>query len=366
MKLEPFKNLLNEKAAEKIAIALQRADNKFDKKVFLKNIKQELDPLELKERSYLLAEKIKQQLPSAPNKSFPILIRALKKNEADEVGLSGFLVWPLADIVQKYGLNDFDVSMQALYQITQVFTAEFAIRPFLISNPEKTIKQLSVWTKDKSEHVRRLVSEGSRPLLPWGQKIPQFVVDPEVTWHLLELLKFDSSKYVQKSIANHLNDHSKNHAEWLLNKLSGWSKAPELDWIIRHATRTLVKKGHPKALALHGIKPVKIKLLNHQIKNKTIHLGSTLNTILEIQNLENKTIQLMIDHEIAFLKANGKHTIKVFKGKKIQISPKQKIKLELKIPMKPVTTRKYYQGRQKWSPMINGKRFEQLNFKLTI
>lgn len=364
--MEPFKNFLNEKAAEKIAQALHRADNKFDKKVFLKNIKQELEPLELKERSLLLAEKIKQQLPMMPKKSFPILIRALQKNESDQIGLSGFLVWPLADIVQKYGLNDFDESMKALYQITQVFTAEFAIRPFLISNPEKTIKHLSVWTKDKSEHVRRLVSEGSRPLLPWGQKIPQFVADPEMTWHLLEQLKFDSSKYVQKSVANHLNDHSKNHPEWLLNKLDDWSQASGLDWIIRHATRTLVKKGHPKALALHGIKPVKFKLLTHQIKNKTIYLGSALYTVLEIQNLENKTINLMIDHEIAFLKANGKHTIKVFKGKKIQILPKQKIKLELKIPLKPVTTRTYHPGTQMWSPLINGKRFDQLKFKLTV
>lgn len=249
--MEPFKNLLGFGAAKKISLALNRSYADFNSELFLKGLKTELEPLELKDRSLAISLRIKKCLPKDPLKSFKILQRSLRQNEDDSVGLSGFLVWPLTQYVAQEGLRNFQESMQCLHAMTQVFTAEFAIRSYFIEFEKETLKQFEKWVHDPSEHVRRLVSEGSRPLLPWGQKLHSFVQNPERTWHLLEKLSLDSSKYVQKSVANHINDHSKNHPDWILEKLEILkNKHPEnsgLEWIVRHGTRTLVKKRASKS-----------------------------------------------------------------------------------------------------------------------
>jgi 3-methyladenine DNA glycosylase AlkC len=221
---------------------------------------------------------------------------------------------------------------------------------------------------DENEHVRRLTSEGSRPLLPWGQKLQRFVDNPELTWPILEKLKSDPSQYVRKSVANHINDISKNHPEWVIKKLLEWKKSsnhtPEIDWIIKHASRTLIKKGYTKAFSLHGVSPTKIKLVSQKIGKSKINLGETLEVEIELLNQSNKKSLIIIDHEVHFLKSNGKHGVKVFKGKKVKIIPGLKTKFKLSIPMKKVTTRKYYPGVQFWNIKINGSSEKPLPFTL--
>ncbi|MFN7134694.1 MAG: DNA alkylation repair protein, partial [Myxococcales bacterium] len=255
--MEPFKNLLDAHAAARIAAALSRSWPGFPRSRFLADIEQALAPLELKQRMLLLASRLQDALPQAPVKSFGILCDAVQQDPDDEVGVSSFLVWPFTRYVAQNGLPHFDASMAALHRLTQAFTAEFDVRPFLVHHEARTLRQLAKWTEDDSEHVRRLVSEGSRPLLPWGERLPAFVAAPEKTWPLLEALRRDPSKYVQKSVANHLNDHTKHHGDWVVEGLRRWHgearKPPSLDWIIRHGLRTLVKRGHPGALALLGV-----------------------------------------------------------------------------------------------------------------
>ncbi|MGE3758021.1 MAG: DNA alkylation repair protein, partial [Pseudobdellovibrionaceae bacterium] len=244
--MEPFKNLLGYEAAKKIAKALKKAEPSFDESLFLLELEKKLAPLELKDRMLELTERLKRTLPKSQKESFAILVNALQSNSKNEHGISGFLVWPFTQFVADEGLAHFELSMQTLKEMTQVFTGEWAIRAFLIHNEQKTLKQMAEWAQDANEHVRRLASEGSRPLLPWGQKLYAIVEDPEKTWPILEKLKNDSSLYVRKSVANHLNDHSKNHGDWVIEKLNSWKSSKkiesEIDWIIRHATRTLVKK----------------------------------------------------------------------------------------------------------------------------
>ena len=254
--------------------------------------------------------------------------------------------------------------------MTKLFTSEFAIRAFFIKDQKRTLFEFKKWLNDDSEHVRRLVSEGSRPLLPWGQKLHQFVIDPQLTWDLLDYLKNDTSEYVRKSVANHLNDHSKNHPEFVLKKLIGWNKLypkdPHIQWIIKHATRTLIKKGNSEALKLLGINNSKIKLNKCILDSKKIKIGESLKVEMVIANLEPKNINIIIDHEISLLKANGTHTKKVFKGKKITILPKQKIKVNFKIPFKKVTTRVYYSGKHYYAAKINGKSKKAIEFILKV
>lgn len=357
--MEPFKNLLNEKAALRISTAIKRSHPEFDTRKFLKGIKAELAPLELKERMLVLMNRLVSTLPPDPKKSFPILTKSLKLNDSDEIGLSGFLVWPLSQYVATQGLDSYDEAMRALYKMTQVFTSEFAVRPFLIHHEERTLKLLSEWAKDENEHVRRLVSEGTRPLLPWAERIPAFVKNPERTWSLLEMLKNDPAKYVQKSVANHINDHSKNHGDWVVKQLNKWKvnseSQPSVDWIIRHATRTLVKKGHPGALSLHGIRSVDFGNVRVRLLASTIKIGEALSLTFSLKNPGKKECKVVADCQILFLKANGKHSPKVFKGKNLVLKPNEKKTVQLRIPIKQVTTRKYYTGKHGCSILINGK-----------
>ncbi|MBX2989046.1 MAG: DNA alkylation repair protein [Bdellovibrionaceae bacterium] len=365
-----FKNWLNAAAAKKIAAALKRAWPEFPSEKFLKGIGKELEPLELKARVLALKERLALTLPPEASRSFPLLRKALRRDDQDDIGLSGFLVWPLTQYVAEKGLEDFELSMGALHAMTQVFTAEFAIRPFLLRHEEKTLRQLRAWLKDPSEHVRRLVSEGSRPLLPWGQKIPAFARDPLKTWPLLEALRDDASEYVRTSVANHLNDHSKNHGDWVVTRLQAWqdqapSSAP-LDRIIRRASRTLVKQGHSGALALHGVTARDLRLSAVKILTPRVRLGGDLRVRLTITNASKKSTALIVDHELDLLKASGRHAPKVFKGKKTRLGPGESLTIEQSLKLKAVTTRTYHGGRQHWTPLVNGQRGRRLAFELLM
>lgn len=368
--MEPFKNRINSDVTAQIAEAILRNYPDFDRWAFLKNIQRELASLELKARVHFVAEKLNQFLPKEMEKTIPFLVGAIKQNDADKIGLSGFALWPLTHYISLYGLGHFELSLNALKEMTKHFTSEFAVRPFIIKDQKGVLKYFKIWVNDENEHVRRWISEGPRPLLPWAIKLNDFVESPEITWRLLEKLKNDPSAYVRKSVANHINDHSKNHPEFVIEKLSEWKNSKkitkETDWIIKHATRTLIKKGHKKAFKLHGIFDTKIKVINQKILTPKLKLGGSLVVFVEIKNETNKSANLILDHEIHFLKANGRHTIKIFKGKKIILAPKEKKGLEFSIPLKLVTTRVYYPGKHFWNIKINGESFPPKSFLLTL
>ena len=365
--MEPFKNKLNTKVASQIAAAIAKVDPSFNHIAFNKNLTRDLELLELKERVQYLSDKIYQHLNKDITKSIPILVKALKK---DQKNLKGFAVWPFTHYVATYGLDHFEISFDALKEMTKIFTSEFAVRAFFEKDSKRTLVEFKKWLNDENEHVRRLVSEGSRPLLPWGQKLHEFVSDPLLTWEFLDYLKNDSSEYVRKSVANHLNDHSKNHPEFVLKKLSDWnkdySKDLQVQWIIKHAMRTLVKKGNSEALKLMGIKKCKIKLTKCLIEPKKIKLGESFKIDMVLVNLESKKINIIIDHEISLLKANGTYTQKVFKGKKIILLPKQKLSIDFKISFKKVTTRVYHPGKHFYAAKINGETQKPIEFRLTL
>ena len=354
--MEPLKNLLDLKAAERIAEGLSQKYRLFPKAEFLRDLKKELAPLELKGRMQLLRSRIELTLPPDPRKSIPILMDATRQNEDDDEGLSGFLVWPLTDYVAKNGLVHFELSMKALHRMTQAFTAEFAIRPFLIHQEARTLKQLMDWTEDENHHVRRLASEGSRPLLPWGQRLPEFIKNPGKTWPILEALKNDPSKYVQKSVANHINDHSKNHADWVVKNLKPWKKlgSETVEWIIRHGTRTLIKQGHSGVLSLHDIETVEFGDVRTKILTPKVKVGEALEIEFTLTNPLGRELKVVADCQVQFLKADGHHSPKVFKGKIFTLHAFEKRKVNLAFPIRHVTTRRYYSGRHGCALIING------------
>lgn len=358
-----FKHMINETVAKQIATAVSQADPKFNSKNFLK-LTSELKPLELKDRVKLITKHLHANLNHDYPKALKIIVEVLEKSE-----LSGFSLWPFSEFISQYGTDHFDESMKAMYVLTQKFTSEFAVRPFILKDHKKVLKYFEKWASDKNVHVRRWVSEGSRPLLPWGQKIPLFIIDPTHTILLLDKLKFDEELYVRKSVANHLNDISKNHPQVVIDVLRLWQKGAskedlvKLNWITRHALRTLIKKGHPGALKLMGVDgKASVKISDITLNKKKFKLNDSLEFSFHLISTSKSSQKVIVDYAIDFMKANGKKGKKVFKLKSFALEPKEELVITKKHSLRPITTMKYYPGVHHLYLQINGHIVSEITF----
>ncbi len=352
-----------------ISDAFFRAWPAFDRPKFLSGLGEALEPLELKDRMLLLADRLEEQLPPKPSAAFKILCGALARDDSDRIGLSGFAVWPLGEIVSRRGLGDFSSAMKALPEITKRFTSEFAIRPFLRERLHDTLEVLTLWTADPNEHVRRLVSEGSRPLLPWGERLPGILGNPRLTLPLLDRLWDDPSEYVRRSVANHLNDFSKQHQDIVLKTLARWKKSgsPHFERLAKHAARTLLKKGHPQALEFFGFyHPEHLMVETFKISPKLLGLGDALTYQFSVRNTGKSKVAVMFDYAIHHQKKDGRLTPKVFKGKTRTLSAGESLVISGKHTLRPVTTRTYHAGIHHMEIFLNGRSFEKKAFQLVL
>jgi 3-methyladenine DNA glycosylase AlkC len=220
----------------------------------------------------------------------------------------------LPDYVGLYGKDDFDTSMEALKIFTAFGSSEFAVREFLRADPRRTLAVMQAWSLDESEHVRRLASEGSRPRLPWSFRLDALMADPELAAPILDNLKADPSLHVRKSVANHLNDISKLHPAWVMERLEGWPlDNPNTAWITRHALRTLIKRGDRRALAVIGAGE-KPKLLLHDLKvsPKKLRLGERMSLSFGLKSTARKSQRLVVDYTVHYVKKSGASSAKVF------------------------------------------------------
>lgn len=246
--------------------------------------------------------------------------------------------------------------MKALHAITQRFTAEFAIRPFIIQHPELAFATLSAWLDDPSAHVRRLVSEGSRPRLPWGQRLQALVQDPSPTLPLLQRLQDDPSAYVRRSVANHLNDIAKDHPGLLVNWLSTHlPDAPEARrGLLRHASRSLIKLGHADTLAAWGLGQAFEGDITVKLGKRRVAVGEALTIQVSLQARGKAPQALELDYRVHHLKANGETSPKTFKGKRITLQAGEQLVWQKVHTLKPVSTRRYYPGPHALDVQING------------
>ena len=260
----PLKLLLDKDAVTQLGKNLKFVHPDFDEKNFVKETLSELEPLALKERAARIAQLMKKYLPNDYSKAIEIILASLTDPIPDtsELGTDGMFYMPHVSFIEQYGLDKdynqgkdpFDISMKAQYEITQRFTAEFSIRAFIIDQPDRTFKVLYKWMKDKDPHIRRLSSEGTRPRLPWAQKIHSLAKDPSPSLSILEELKNDEILYVRRSVANHVGDIAKDHLDLALDLCEKWLEgaSTELKWVIRHALRHPAKKEVKRALEIRS------------------------------------------------------------------------------------------------------------------
>jgi len=366
-----MKDGLGEAAVERIIDGLLGAGADFSAEAFRKDALSALPRLELKDRVRHLIFVMGQYLPS----SFPETANILGKirehwDEGDpDDNLRSFAAWPITDYVAEYGLNHPEISLPLLRYLTPMYTAEFAIRPFLECHPELTYRQMVLWCLDSSEDVRRLASEGIRPRLPWGKQLPDYIENPADVIALLENLRDDPSDYVRRSVANNLNDISKDHPELVIETCRRWlaDAVGERQWIVRHATRTLVKAGRPEVFPLLGFTAEpKLEIGNPVLTPEVVRLGGSLQISTTVTSTSEKDQYVVIDYAIHFTKANGKTAPKVFKWKNLRIKAGQSITLEKSHPLKMITTRQYYSGNHRVELLVNGKGATGSEFELIV
>ncbi len=375
--MELMKNGLAEPAIKRIASALSKVLTSFDEKQFISLSLNNLSQLELKERVQHLIKQLNTVLPANFPQAAQLLIQLIPHwdhGDKDDA-LSSFAAWPIIDYIAEYGLEYPVESLTALKALTELFSAEFAIRPFIINHHNYCQTQFELWITDDNEHVRRLVSEGTRPRLPWGMQLKQFIEDPSPNLSLLSHLHTDESLYVRRSVANHLNDIAKDNPEVVITICQQWQKTAiqkpdkanmdNSQWVIKHATRSLIKAGDQDAFALLGFtKEPLISLSTIELANKNIALGDTLHFNFNLSSQSNSEQKLVIDFAIHFMKANGKQRAKVFKLKTFTLKAQEKISLSKNHSFKVITTRKYYCGEHFIEILINGKAMKKQSFNL--
>ncbi|UVI33073.1 hypothetical protein [Paenibacillus spongiae] len=252
--VKPLKLYFGSELAVRLANLIESHYPDFPACKFIAAITERVEPLELKGRVAVIADELREALPDRYPEAISILLNILGPENETEEGMfnNGYFLMPAAYFVEKYGLKHYEISMHAMYEITKRHTSEYAIRPYLNIYPDATIRQLRTWTCDPNPHVRRLVSEGTRPRLPWAKGIPVIKGDPAHNLALLGPLWNDPSFYVRKSVANHVNDLTKDHKQvaldWLHDRLN--RVGPYNPWMARHSLRTLTKSGDSAALKL--------------------------------------------------------------------------------------------------------------------
>lgn len=314
------------------------------------------EQLELKARVRQISHSLHQSL----NLAYPDAIAVLMPVSSHFSGVPGFV---FADYVEVFGLDHPETSFNALAHFTCFSTGEFAIRPFLQRYPEQTLAQMKTWACSDNLHLRRLASEGTRPRLPWGMALKAYKKDPTPLLPILEQLKTDTEAYVQRSVANHLNDISKDHPELVVEIAQRWFGQNRVtDWIVKHGLRGLLKQAHPGALALFGLQqlPLQVQLEMHNAKvsaQQPLHFQITLSGPAELE------AQIRLEYKIGYRKKSGQLNYKVF-----QLSNKtwsgQNLSFERRQSFIDLTTRKHYPGQHHLQIMLNGHCYAESFFEL--
>ncbi|MCA0429888.1 MAG: DNA alkylation repair protein [Bacteroidetes bacterium] len=356
--MEPLKELFNKAYYLILAKEVKSVFKNFNDKGFLNDVLKGIESRELNARLRHTSVTLNTYLPKNYRESISILKQVTPKFK------NGYTNLIFPDYVALYGLDDFNFSLEALSYFTQFGSSEFAIRVFLKKDFSSTLKVMKAWAKNENVHIRRLASEGCRPRLPWSFKLDEVIKNPILTLPILESLKEDNELYVKKSVANHINDFSKEHPDLVLKILKNWkNNNSNTQWILKHGARTLLKQGNQKALQHFGVKENKqIELTSIKLKNKQIKIGDNLGFDFQITNNSLKTINIRVEYAIYFKISNNKHNKKVFKISERQINPKEKINFNKKHSFKPLSTRRYYEGTHFIAPIINGKEFEKQKF----
>ncbi len=372
-----MKNVYNRPLIELTADLLVSKHPEFDAADFVQLAGDDLENRELKDRANQICLAFKHYLPTDYKTAVKLLISVLTAVEdnqdldlinSDKNGLAGWIVMPMTQYVGELGQHELEFSMSALKEMTKRFSSEFGIRYLLIAHPEASLSIMQSWLTDPCHHVRRLISEGTRPLLPWAMQIPEFKQRPAPVIKLLEKLKDDESEYVRRSVANNLNDIAKHHPDLVAEIATDWliNANKNRQRLVKHGCRTLIKQGHSKTLEAFGYINAALLQVELELATETVEFGNAQTINCKITNPETTSHKILLDYVIYHQKANGKLAPKVFKWKEFELAAGETVLLTKQHAFVPITTRKYYSGQHQCAVQINGKELALSAFQLVI
>lgn len=357
--------LFNVDTVSILANSIKSVYETLDEQIFIEDIVSNFNNLELKARINWISKMIDKHLPSSFQTTVNILKDSLSKTSIES--MFAFAAYPEYVSIRGCTKEDLNLSLYMLGEFTKRFSAEFAIRDFINMFPEETYNIMLEWSKSKNVHQRRLASEGLRPKLPWALGIN---FDYKKGCLPLHNLFNDKERYVTRSVANHLNDISKIDPELVLSILNKWKESnkqesKEMEYIISHSLRTLVKKGHKGTLEFlgYGTSP-KIDVLNLTIKNQSIKIGDSIEFSFEIIGKGNE--ELIVDYKVIYPMANTKKSEKVFKIKKLSVKKDSSTIISKKHAFRVMTTKKLYSGNYVLIIQINGNEYGREDFFIQV
>ncbi|NSX87407.1 DNA alkylation repair protein [Agrobacterium tumefaciens] len=355
-----LKEIFNREKLRHIADETKAVHPPFDVSAFMALATENLEALGIMQRMRQVATSLHATLPGDYARNIEILTAA-----ASGIG-NGFASISLPEYVALYGLDDFDLSMEALHYFTRFGSSEFAIRHFLQKDLGATLAVMETWSRHENEHVRRLASEGCRPRLPWSFQLKPLIDDPSPVTAILDAMKADEALYVRKSVANHLNDITKDNPAFVLGLIDRWPKDnPHTRWITRQALRTLIKKGDAAALAHLGAhEEAAISLSAFQVTPDKVALGNPVRIAASFTSTAKRPQKLVIDYAVHYVKKSGDASAKVFKWKEIELQPGETCALSISRAIRDFTTRKHYPGIHRVDLTINGKLVAESAFEL--
>ena len=353
-----LKDIYNKKFISKLSAEIKKVHPGFNEKMFVKNIfNKEWEKKELKQRIRHIAENMQQGLPDNYKKSLDIL-KPVSLNFTD----LEHLIFP--DFVELCGLNDYENSISAMAYFTQGSSSEFPVRPFIIKHENKMMAQMKHWSRSDNEHLRRLASEGCRPRLPWAIALPEFKKDPGKILPILEQLKSDESEYVRRSVANNLNDISKDHPDIVIKIAKKWiGLNSDTDKLVKHACRTLLKAGNTEALKLFGYKPPSNINIHKFNITKNIKMGNEIQFNFLLNTKGKKLGKIRLEYIIYFVRQNNKMGKKIFKISEGDYS-ESKREIVKKHSFRKISTRRYYAGKHGFSVVVNGQELLKTYFEV--
>lgn len=359
----PLKNMFDRDTLYKFALRIKKAYSNFPTDKFIKDIfNDSWEHLELKARIRRIAITMGSCLPRKYQRALLILDAVADTYSPSQNNL---LLLCFPDFVEVFGLDekDWDISVAALGRYTPLASSEFAVRPFIEKDPERMMKQMTAWAQDESADLRRLASEGCRPLLPWSRPLINFKEDPTPVLEILEVLKADPSLYVRKSVANNLNDISKDHPAMVLSVARGWyGRDPRTDWIVKRGLRTLLKRGDPAALKLIGLNQEAVEVSGLSLNSDSLAIGDSLSFHFTVAAYE--TCRVRIDYGIDFVKKSGRRNRKIFRLFEGEIEGGQAKRLFKRHSFADLSTRQHWPGRHTLAILIGGTERALLDFEL--
>lgn len=329
-----------------------------------------LGDLALRERSDLLRDALLHDIDGP----YDELASVIRRAAAGEMPFTGWLIWPVTSAIAERAVQDggsaaFDDAMEVLALLTPRLTSEFAIRTLLRHDPDRALAIIqNEWVRSADADIRRLASEGSRPFLPWATRVPALLKRPDATIPILNALYRDESEYVRRSVANHLNDLSRNHPALVVSTAAAWLAEPDANTekLAARALRTLIKRGDAQALALQGFAPAHVEVSEIELSHASIVVGDSLAFSTSITNVGDSPARLSIDYTVHHRKASGATSGKTFKLAVRTLAPGESIAIRKSHSFRLITTRRYYSGTHTIELHVNGVSAATRDFELTV